>query len=120
MAGLTGHLPANSPMRYGFRSFSIFFLVLFLFILATDERAPKVMEKITSEQLRTHVQSIHFDRSPYDRYQELEQVAEYIYRNFETYGLQVTREPFQWEGRQFCNIIADKRGTISPEKVIIL
>jgi aminopeptidase YwaD len=107
-------------MRYGFRSFSIFLLVLFLFMIVRDERAPKMTGKITIDQLRGHVQSIHFDRSPYDRYQELEQVAEYIYRNFQTYGLQVTREPFQWEGRPFCNIIADKRGTISPEKVIIL
>jgi Zn-dependent M28 family amino/carboxypeptidase len=75
---------------------------------------------ITIDQLRGHVQSIHFDRSPYDRYQALEQVAEYIYRNFQTYGLQVTREPLQWEGRHFCNIVAEKRGNISPEKVIIL
>jgi Zn-dependent M28 family amino/carboxypeptidase len=107
-------------MQYGSRSFSIFFLVLFLFILVRDERTPKMTGIITVDQLRGHVQGIHFDRSPYDRYQELEQVAEYIYRNFQTNGLQVTREPFQWEGRQYCNIIAEKRGTISPEKVIIL
>jgi Zn-dependent M28 family amino/carboxypeptidase len=95
-------------------------LVLFLFILARDERAPKVMEKITIEQLRTHVQSLHFDRNPYDRYRELEQAAEYIHRNFEAYGLQVTREPFQWEGVEVCNIIGEKKGKISPGKVIIL
>ena len=107
-------------MRYGFRFFSVFFSVLFLFILVRDERAPKVMEKITIERLKTHVQSIHFDRNPYDRYQELEQVAEYIHRNFQTYGLQATREPFQWEGVQVCNIIGEKKGEVSPGRVIIL
>jgi hypothetical protein len=101
-------------------SFSIFFLVLFLFFLVRDERVPKMMRKITIEQLRDHVQSIHFDRNPYDRFQELEQVAEYIHRNFQTYHLQVTREPFQWEGQQVCNVIGEKKGEISPEKVIIL
>jgi len=107
-------------MRYGCHFSSIFFLVLLLFILVRDERAPKMMENITIEQLRGHVQSIHFDRNPNDRYRELEQVAEYIHRNFESYGLQVTRESFQWEGVEVCNIIAEKKGEISPEKVIIL
>ena len=107
-------------MRYGCRTLSVFFLVLFLFIVVKDERAPKVMGKITIEQLRSHVQSIHFDRNPNDRYRELEKVAEYIHRNFETYGLQVTRERFQWEGVEVCNIIGEKRGEISPEKVVIL
>jgi Zn-dependent M28 family amino/carboxypeptidase len=95
-------------------------LVLLLFILVRDERAPKMMENITIEQLRSHVQNIHFDRNPNDRYRELEQVAEYIHGNFETYGLQVTRERFQWEGVEVCNIIGEKRGEISPEKVVIL
>jgi len=107
-------------MRYGCHFSSIFFLVLLLFILVGDERVPKMMENITIEQLRGHVQSIHFDRNPNDRYRELEQVAEYIHRNFESYGLQVTRESFQWEGVEVCNIIAEKKGEISPEKVIIL
>jgi len=107
-------------MRYGCHFSSIFFLVLLLFILVGDEKVPKMMENITIEQLRGHVQSIHFDRNPKDRYRELEQVAEYIHRNFESYGLQVTRESFQWEGVEVCNIIAEKKGEISPEKVIIL
>jgi aminopeptidase YwaD len=107
-------------MRYGFRLFSIFFLVLFLFILVSDARAPKMMDKITIEQLRGHVQSIHFDRNPHDRYRELEQVAEHIRRKFESYGLRVTREPFDWEGVEVCNIIGEKKGEIYPEKVIIL
>ena len=107
-------------MRYGLRLISIFSLVLFLFILVSDERGPKMMDKITIEQLRDHVQSIHFDRNPHDRYRELEQVAEHIRRKFESYGLRVTRESFEWEGVEVCNIIGEKKGEIYPEKVIIL
>ena len=78
------------------------------------------MEDITIAQLKAHVRSIHFDRNPYDRYRELEQAAEYIHRNFERYGLLVTREPFQWEGIEVRNIVGEKKGETSPEKVVIL
>jgi Zn-dependent M28 family amino/carboxypeptidase len=79
-----------------------------------------MMDLISIENLKEHVQHIHFDRNPYDHYHELEQVAQYIYEEFLKMGLSVWEEPFQWEGKYYRNIIAEKKGTISPENVFIL
>ena len=64
------------------------------------------------------MRNIHFDRNPYDRYLELEQAAQYIQREFLKIGLEVKEDPFQWEGRTYKNILAEKRGTTSPDKIL--
>ncbi len=78
------------------------------------------MDAISMENLKAHVRNIHFDRNPYDRYLELEQAAQYIRREFLKIGLEVKEDLFQWEGRTFRNILAEKRGTTSPDKIFIL
>ena len=75
---------------------------------------------ISIENLKQHVKNLHFDRNPYDRYLELEQVAQYIRREFLKVGLEVKEDLFHWEGRTYRNISAEKRGTTSPDKVLIL
>ena len=75
---------------------------------------------ISIENLKQHVRHIHFDRNPYDRYVELEQAAQYIQEVFLKFGLEVKEDLFQWEGKVYKNIIGEKRGGSSPEKVYIL
>jgi Zn-dependent M28 family amino/carboxypeptidase len=50
----------------------------------------------------------------------LEQAAQYIRREFLKIGLEVKEDLFHWEGRTYRNISAEKRGTTSPDKVLIL
>jgi aminopeptidase YwaD len=78
----------------------------------------KVM--ISIENLKGHVQSIHFDRSPYHHYLELEQAAQYIKREFLNIGLDVKEDHFQWEEKSYKNIVAEKKGITSPHRVLIL
>jgi Zn-dependent M28 family amino/carboxypeptidase len=75
---------------------------------------------ISIENLKGHVQSIHFDRSPLHHYLELEQAAQYIKGGLVNIGLDVKEDPFQWEGKTYKNIIAEKKGTIFPQRVLIL
>ena len=79
-----------------------------------------MMDVISIENLKAHVRNIHFDRNPYDRSLELEQAAQYIRREFLKIGLEVKEDLFHWEGRTYRNISAEKRGTTSPDKVLIL
>jgi aminopeptidase YwaD len=77
-------------------------------------------DTISIENLKQHVQNIHFDRNPRDHYFELEQAAQYIQREFLKVGLKVSEDPFQWEGKCYKNVVAEKRGESFPDQVFIL
>jgi len=98
--------------------FSLIFSLFFLMIGDGRTSDKKIM--ISVENLKGHVQNIHFDRNPYDHYRELEQAAQYIERKFLKSGWEVKEDRFQWEGRSYKNIVAEKKGTISPNRVFIL
>lgn len=75
---------------------------------------------ISIENLKEHVKNIHFDRNPYHSYPKLEQAAQYIEKEFLKTGLEVKEDHFEWEGKSYKNIVAEKRGVTSPHKVLIL
>ena len=95
-------------------------LILLPFIVGRDERHPEMMDSISAENLRKHVLNIHFDRSPPHHYFELEQAAQYIKGELIHIGLDVQEDHFQWEGKTYKNFIVEKKGTIFPQKVLIL
>ena len=75
---------------------------------------------ISIENLKEHVKNIHFDRNPYHGYPKLEQAAQYIEKEFLETGLDVKEDHFEWEGKSYKNIVAEKRGITSPLRVLIL
>jgi Zn-dependent M28 family amino/carboxypeptidase len=95
-------------------------LLPFLFILKGDERTHPLNRGISMENLKGHVVNLQFDRNPFDHYPALERAADYIYTEFSKVGLKVRKETFQWEGKRFSNIIAEKIGFGSPGEVLIL
>jgi Zn-dependent M28 family amino/carboxypeptidase len=78
------------------------------------------MDRITVDSLRHHVQSIHFDRNPSDQAEAMEEAARYIFQELQKAGFTAWKEPFQWEGRWFNNIVAEKKGLTSPDHLLIL
>jgi aminopeptidase YwaD len=99
-------------------AFSLIFFLLFL--MMGDERISDKKMRISIENLKGHVENIHFDRNPYDGYPKLEQAAQYIKREFLKVGLDVKEDHFQWEGKSYKNIVAEKKGITSPNRVFIL
>ncbi len=85
-----------------------------------SERTLGMKEMISIESLKQHIRNIHFDRNPYDRYHELEQAAQYIRGEFLKIGMEVKEDLFQWKGRFYKNIVAEKKGIVSLDKVLIL
>jgi aminopeptidase YwaD len=112
----------NQQRIMGFRMVPFLFLPLFFlpFLLIGDERTLPMKSGISMENLKGHVQNLQFDRNPYDHFHELEKAAQYIYNEFSKVGLRVWKESFQWEGKRFHNIVAEKIGFGSPDKIFIL
>lgn len=85
-----------------------------------DEANPVKKMMISTDNLRVHVRNIHFDRNPHHGYQKLEQAAQYIEKEFLKAGLDVKEDHFEWEGKSYKNIVAEKRGMTFPRRVLIL
>ena len=93
---------------------------LLLIGLIGDERIYVNRVMVSIESLKRHVENISFDRNPYEGYPKLEQAAQYIKREFVRAGLDVKEDSFQWEGGSYKNIVAEKKGRTSPDRVFIL
>ena len=104
----------------GFRIILFIFFLTFPLLLIGDERTSGKKIMISVENLKRHVENIHFDRNPYDGYPKLEQAAQYIEREFQKSGWEVKEDTFQWEGKSYKNIVAEKKGMTSPHRVFIL
>ena len=81
---------------------------------------PDEKRMISTENLKGHVERINFDRSPDEGYLGLEQAAQYIEKEFLEIGLDVKEDHFQWQGKSYRNIVADKAGKTFPNRVLIL
>ncbi len=116
------NLMPNQQRGMGLRMPPFLFLPLFFlpFLLIGDERTYPMKSGVSIENLKGHVQSLQFDRNPYDHFLELERAAQYIHNELLKVGLRVWEESFQWEGKSYRNIIAEKKGFGSPNKIFIL
>ena len=106
----------------GFRIVLLGFLIIFLmgFFMIGDESLLIEKVMVSAENLKQHIQNLHFDRNPYNNYDKLEQAAQYVEREFLKVGLDVKEDHFQWEGKIYKNIVAEKKGMNSPHSVFIL
>ena len=104
----------------GSRIILFIFFLTFPLLLIGDERTSGKKIMIFIENLKRHVENIHFDRNPYDGYPKLEQAAQYIEREFQKIGWDVKEDTFEWEGKSYKNIVAEKKGMTSPHRVFIL
>ena len=105
-----------------FRTVHLGFLLIVVasFFMIGDERLLVGKFMVSAESLKHHIENIHFDRNPHDGYPKLEQAAQYIKGVFQKAGLDVKEDPFQWEGKSFKNIVAEKKGMTFPDRVYIL
>lgn len=78
---------------------------------------PDEKRMISTENLRSHMAGLNFDRSPE---KGLDEAALYIEKEFLKLGLEVMENKFQWHGKSYRNIVADKKGNSIPERVLIL
>jgi len=102
------------------RILSLLAFFLLLVGLTGDERSYGQRVVVSIENLKRHLENIPFDRNPHEGYPKLEQAAQYIKEEFVKVGLDVKEDSFQWEGKSYKNIVAEKKGEISPDRVFIV
>jgi len=75
-----------------------------------------------ADRLRRHVHALSCeigDRN-YSRYDELNLAADYIHSQLEACGYSPKRHGYSVEGKEFFNIVAEKRGLYAPRKIVVL
>jgi aminopeptidase YwaD len=107
-------------MGFQKRFFTVLLVLPLPLLLTSDGGMISVTGAISIEELKRHVRNIHFDRNPFDCFQALERAAEYIRQEFSKAGFSAQNELVRWEGKEFHNVVVEKKGTISPERVVIL
>lgn len=84
--------------------------------VSTPEKA------LLEERLKNHVKKLSYDigeRSIF-MYEKLNEAALYITNEFKSYGYKVEFHAYQLYGKKTENIIAEKRGDIKPDEIIIV
>lgn len=82
----------------------------YVFIMQNNEYLRQVVTMLSGEiGVRTYRDT--------DR---LQRTAEYISAQFGSFGYQVSRQPFLFQGNTYHNLIAELTGNISPEKILIV
>ena len=107
-------------MRFRIVPSVILMLFFSIFPLRRDVRLPAIMDEISVDDLKRHVTALHFDRSPYGHDPGPERAVQYIQREILKLGLDVKEDFFEWEGKSYRNLIAEKKGAVYPERIFIV
>jgi aminopeptidase YwaD len=74
----------------------------------------------SQDRLYAHLLALVGPRDPYANLQALDAAADYLAQEFGRYGLVVSEEPFETEGRRFRNIVGTRRGLTAPETQVLV
>lgn len=74
----------------------------------------------SQDRIRSHLLALVGPRDPYANLPALDAAADYLAQEFGRYGLAVSEEPFETEGRRFRNIVGTCRGTTAPETQVLI
>ena len=90
--------------------------------LTVSSYAQEIELKDLEHRLQQHVIEIshNIGERNYLTYDNLKKAASYIISKFEEYGYIVELETYEIEGRDYSNIIVEKKGKISPDEIIII
>lgn len=78
------------------------------------------VDAVLTENLKRHVRNLSVPRHGVDNYHELEMIAEYIEKTLRSYELQVTSQYFQFQKRQYRNVIATIEGARPDLPALVL
>jgi aminopeptidase YwaD len=72
------------------------------------------------DRIGQHLENLVGERNPFTRPEHLDKTAQYISHQFETMGLEVTREKVEYEGTQSYNILGHKHGVMDANELFVL
>lgn len=80
----------------------------------------QVLEGISVDRIRNHIQALEGIRHPLAAPEALEHAADYIWNYLQALGYEMTEHRFVEEGREYRNVIATHRGTLHPDQRVIV
>ena len=84
------------------------------------EYLQQLLEGVSVHRIRSHIQALEGVRHPLAAPEALERAADYIEASLQALGYEMTDQPFSEGGRGYRNIIATRRGTLSPEQRVVI
>ena len=85
-----------------------------------SDRIHQILQTISVERIRQHIQMIEGVRHPVVAPEALERAADYIKQTFETLGYETSEHHFAEDERDYRNILGLRRGTRYPEKRLLV
>lgn len=91
-------------------------------VMAEESGRPIPVALEVRERLEASVRTLAETIGPrsYRDEANLEAAADFVTRSFEAAGYTVTFQPYEVKGRTYRNIIAERRGTEEPDRILIL
>ena len=80
----------------------------------------RVLEGVSTERIREHIRSLEGVRHPLAAPRALEDAADYIRNILAALNYEMTAHSFLDDDREFRNIIAGQRGTLHPERMVLV
>lgn len=80
----------------------------------------EVIKEISVERIKTHIKNLEGIRHPVYAPDALENAAEYIWKNLQSYGLDMKGHDFIDDDKPYKNIIGLHKGTKQPDKKVII
>lgn len=79
-----------------------------------------VLEQVSVERIREHIRNLEGMRHPLSAPEALEQAAQYIEGNLQDFGFTVVRQPFEYAGKEYYNLIANQPGLHLPDEHLMV
>lgn len=83
-------------------------------------KAREIIKEISVEKIEAHIKNLEGIRHPVFAPVALENAADYIWDNLQSFELEMSLHYFNEDDKQYKNIIGLHQGTIQPEKKVIV
>ena len=80
----------------------------------------KILQAISVERLRSHIQALQGVRHPVTAPEALDRAADYIKSNLNSLGCETSEQRFTEDGHEYRNILGLHRGIRQPEKRLLI
>jgi len=99
---------------------SVFAVLCVSFTCAQDPLVDHIASQVDRGRVTAVIQTLEDFGTRYSYTTECDDAADWIHATFQSYGLEVYFEEFEYGGKTMRNVIARREGLISPDRVVIV
>jgi hypothetical protein len=95
-------------------------IVCVTFAFAQDPLVEHIASQVSRDNVTSVIQTLENFGTRYSYTNQCDQAADWIHAEFESYGLEVSFEEFEYGGKTMRNVIARREGVAAPGRVLIV